>query len=1052
MKSAAASKKNGMGSNARDTAREAARRAGLSLGEWLDSVITESAGDAMSAASGVSSPNGAGRSDNGFSALQGKIDALANRLGQLDPGTLPGRGQPGREAGQSLRGLETWLAGITQDLARCSQETPQRVADAISKLNERLDHLILSGRTAASEFERRVAAVDLALDEFAGEADAATSARPAAKTQPVPKAPAPRTNPVEDLLNEIRSRQHDLDHGSARAKSTEKPAPAIRTADLDSHLRTLTRQLEMMRRPCTFDDSVATLRGDLGRIGDALSRAMPRCALDALESEVESLNDRVGRGRAHGADGAAMSAIEHRLAKLQDTLAHMTPAENIGGFEAAVDALSRKIDMLASGGPDVAALQHVETSIAELRGITERVASGEALTKLAGEVRTLAERMDRFAASDDRGALSSLEQRLNALSAKVHTNATNSDSRRLEGMIEALADQLQRLDLGETHRAHLNQIENQIAQLADRIQVSETRSNHADAIERTLAELHVQIEETRADASERQTVKRDLADLRMSQVESDRRIHQALGTIQDTIEGLAHRLAAVETDARAEAARPAYAPAPTRNAPPAAPAPVPAITVKPPQPQPPAPQPAPRAVAPAALPPAPQMRSPIDPNLPGDHPLEPGSPRSRPATPAERIAESEAALGPLRQNAPGEPNEKANFIAAARRAAQAAAAEAAQANGRRSDDRTAASDSDEGGVMAKLKRPLFMSVAAAVLVVGGAHVTLTMLGSNQGHEAQRHVASVPAPETSTRKPAAADETSRSAAPIPGPQLFAPNSIANPLAMAGAGTTPPAAAQSQDITGSLPKTESATVPATSSPDSLPAAIGTPALRAAAVAGNPAAEYEIAVRYAEGRGVPQSFADSARWFERAANKGLAPAQYRLGSFYEKGHGVKKDIDAARKLYISAAEKGNARAMHNLAVLYAEGVDGKPEYKTAYTWFRKAASFGVADSQYNLGILYARGIGVEQNLAESYKWFALAAQQGDQDAGRKRDDVSGRLDPQSLVAAKLAAQTFTVESQPEEAVTVKAPAGGWDRPAAASAAPAVPTAKSKASQQRI
>jgi localization factor PodJL len=119
-----------------------------------------------------------------------------------------------------------------------------------------------------------------------------------------------------------------------------------------------------------------------------------------------------------------------------------------------------------------------------------------------------------------------------------------------------------------------------------------------------------------------------------------------------------------------------------------------------------------------------------------------------------------------------------------------------------------------------------------------------------------------------------------------------------------------------------------------------------------------------------------------------------------------------------------------MHNLAVLFAEGIDGKPDYKTAVQWFRKAANRGVADSQYNLGILYARGIGVEQSLPEAYKWFMLAAQQGDQDAGRKRDDVSGRLDAQSLVAAKLAAQTFTAEPQPAEATMVKAPAGGWDR----------------------
>jgi localization factor PodJL len=128
-----------------------------------------------------------------------------------------------------------------------------------------------------------------------------------------------------------------------------------------------------------------------------------------------------------------------------------------------------------------------------------------------------------------------------------------------------------------------------------------------------------------------------------------------------------------------------------------------------------------------------------------------------------------------------------------------------------------------------------------------------------------------------------------------------------------------------------------------------------------------------------------------------------------------------------------------MHNLAVLHAEGIDGKPDYNAASHWFQKAAVRGVADSQYNLGVLYARGIGVTQSLPEAYKWFMLAAQQGDQEAGRKRDDVASRLDPQSLVAAKLAAQTFTVEPQPFEAISVKVPAGGWDPSPAADAAKA-------------
>jgi localization factor PodJL len=118
-----------------------------------------------------------------------------------------------------------------------------------------------------------------------------------------------------------------------------------------------------------------------------------------------------------------------------------------------------------------------------------------------------------------------------------------------------------------------------------------------------------------------------------------------------------------------------------------------------------------------------------------------------------------------------------------------------------------------------------------------------------------------------------------------------------------------------------------------------------------------------------------------------------------------------------------------MHNLAVLAADGGGKGADYKDAAQWFRKAADRGVADSQFNLGILYARGIGVEQNLAESFKWFSLATAQGDADAGHKRDDIAKRLDAQSLAAAKLAIQTFTVEPQPDDAINVATPAGGWD-----------------------
>jgi localization factor PodJL len=213
------------------------------------------------------------------------------------------------------------------------------------------------------------------------------------------------------------------------------------------------------------------------------------------------------------------------------------------------------------------------------------------------------------------------------------------------------------------------------------------------------------------------------------------------------------------------------------------------------------------------------------------------------------------------------------------------------------------------------------------------------------------------------------------------------------------------------------------------DALPPAIGGAALRAAAITGDMSAQYEIALRFGDGRGVARNERQAAYWLELAAKQGLAPAQFRLGSYYEKGIGVKKDLAAARDLYFAAATKGNAKAMHNLAVLYADGVTGRPDYHAAALWFRKAADRGITDSQYNLAILYARGRGEPQNYAEAYKWFALAAKQGDVEAANKRDDIAAQLDEATLSAADLAVRSWKPEPQPDEAVKVKTPPGGWD-----------------------
>ena len=226
------------------------------------------------------------------------------------------------------------------------------------------------------------------------------------------------------------------------------------------------------------------------------------------------------------------------------------------------------------------------------------------------------------------------------------------------------------------------------------------------------------------------------------------------------------------------------------------------------------------------------------------------------------------------------------------------------------------------------------------------------------------------------------------------------------------------------TGSLPALPS--FAAMRSPRS--AAETTAVLKQLADTGNAAAEYELASRYAEGRGTTRDFTTAATLFEKAARQGLVPAQYKLASLYEKGNGVASDSAKARAWYLRAAESGNPRAMHNLAVMVADG-DGKPDYATAVEWFRKAAEYGVHDSQYNLAILYARGLGVRQSLIQSYQWFAIAAQQNDVDAAKKRDEVALKLTPDELAAAKSLASAFQPKTPDMASIEVEAPAGGWD-----------------------
>ena len=551
-------------------------------------------------------------------------------------------------------------------------------------------------------------------------------------------------------------------------------------------------------------------------------------------------------------------------------------------------------------------------------------------------------------------------------------------------------------------------------------------------------------------------------------------------------------------------------PAAQQPAPQQAPRPQPAPQMAPQQPtqaqrQQQQPQPQPTQQAPRRMPPAAHL--PINPNLPPDQPIEPGTGRPQMHASA-RIAASEAALGGAGPAASPGPAGKSGFIAAARRAAQAAVESAKPRPPHLEPAEIEVNDFDEDNgapprkSMLKRVKSLFIAASLVAVVIGSIQIAGKVMNFSDSDPHNSRVAKTSASDVNAARVASVAGKAGTPAPsgltadmfnprntfspaLPGtttqttgdrvvaskmpsalyPQAGNMPSLLNPPVLNAPVSAipvprPKIADTAGDVTGSIsrraakPSSPQPTPPAVPDADRLPLAIGSVKLRSAAVAGNAAAAYEVATRFAEGRGVPADPEEAARWYERAASKGLAPAEFRYASLLEKGRGVKKNIGQARRLYVAAAAQGHAKAMHNLAVLYAEGIDGKPDYATAVKWFSKAANHGIGDSQYNLGILCARGLGTEKNLEHAYKWFALAAKQGDHEAAKKRDDVAGHLDAGALADAEQAVKAFVAQPQPAVAITVPVPHGGWDE--ATGAAPInhskseVPVARSKSRAQ--
>jgi hypothetical protein len=107
------------------------------------------------------------------------------------------------------------------------------------------------------------------------------------------------------------------------------------------------------------------------------------------------------------------------------------------------------------------------------------------------------------------------------------------------------------------------------------------------------------------------------------------------------------------------------------------------------------------------------------------------------------------------------------------------------------------------------------------------------------------------------------------------------------------------------------------------------------------------------------------------------------YQIALGYAQGKGVRKDDGQAVEYYRLAANKGHLDAMHNLAVRLQLGLGTRQDPTEALRWYRKAAAGGYGNSMYVIATRYATGIGVEQDQTEAARWMIKAIGHGSAEA---------------------------------------------------------------------
>ncbi len=1073
----------GIEREAREAAKIEARKSGKTLGQWLNKVIIENA-EHKAEDSDAPADTGPAQEQKFDNDVHATLSALASQLARLagEQDAQDGQDDQDHALEQEGKTEDDSVMRALRDLAGKFEQSERQTSELMSEFKDDLNlisHYIhppmpaeeavaqaQSDTSKSSEMKTLEEALTLVVDHI----------------ELTDRRNGDILKSIQQRLSQIGARMNSITPGSANENEIKGQN---RITQMEKRVAQLAAMLNQQADHGTAK-SYRVLEDKIARLNQDMQFAMQRARsvnedpeFTALKDKIRKMSQQVSSTQAQISNPPHLKALHDQISALSQGLEEVKTAP---GPDQAIETLHERYEELAGRLheterhiPDIEQVNAIEERLQSLAGRLDRSLEDNdphpQLLDLESRVNELAAQLE---SAREQSRWDDLLPKLDAKFAQINTRLgqTEEKFKVLDGFEERISQLFKGLDqaretAAETARQAADQAAQQVAKqmaqqaTAQAVQqasrqaediarkfIAQANDSNRDAVneaaELAAARAVAKLGENRSDDSDFRSaivnLEKGLDDVRANTDTVERRTQETLKTVHESLEKVVERLSGLEdkvekTPEKDEASLP------------------------------PSPPPEPEDSA---------LRLPPVGGYFNEAPGQSGDARGLNDS-LEQIYGAPQGTGysPTMESsypdgeAMGGVNRNEDFIAAARRAAQTAAQipsygdEAAKASLTGKDEGA----SGLGSFFSKNRKSLLYA-GVAILALGGIYMISGMFaGSDETpaivSQSENAAPAEPAKELAaakTKAPAAVEPAPAPSVSTPAERPIAPLASAAPAPGAGADNQP---AANPDSTNSIPPQTPAestptplhmalgnvggstvkpkTTTRSGSTGNLPAALGPEALRSAAVAGNPTAQYEIAHRYATGKGVKKDMGKARAWYQKAAARGFAMAQYRLGTLYEKGQGVKKDLASARIWYKRAAGKGNRKAMHNLAVLNAEGgINGnKPDFKKAAQWFRKAAELGLTDSQFNLAILSERGLGVPQSRIEAYKWFSLAARNGDKDATNRLETIANQMDSKTLVKARLAVKSWKPAPVNLSANRIAIPAGGWQNARAVTSA---------------